>query len=219
MSQDARDGVNERDSESESVSDMGINIDHDARRREILDEALRLFTEQGYPAVTYQKIADRCGIARTSIYRYFSCKKEIFDFAIRQLTVRMGRRFLEVLADPGSSPSQKIHRIVTDALDAIADQRLLLRVVVDYLLNQHRAGDDMSAKLQRHTLVIRRMLQRLFAQGMQAQEFVSLPPRRAADVVYGLLEAAVFQVTVTDTDNPVHMHAAFDTVLDGLKAH
>lgn len=198
---------------------MGINIDHDERRREILDQALKLFTEQGYPAVTYQKIADRCGIARTSIYRYFSCKKEIFDFAIRQLTIRLGGQFRQVMADPGSSSSQKIHRIVTVALDAIASQRMLLRVVIDYLLSQHRAGDDMSAKLQRHTLVIRRMLQHLFAQAIEAGEFVSLPPRRAADVVYGLLEAAVFQVTITDRDNPVQMREAFDTILDGLKAH
>ena len=37
----------------------------------ILDRSLQLFAEQGYQSVTFQKIADRCGLSRTILYKYF----------------------------------------------------------------------------------------------------------------------------------------------------
>ncbi|MGN1064835.1 MAG: TetR/AcrR family transcriptional regulator, partial [Thermoguttaceae bacterium] len=44
----------------------------------ILERAFELFAEEGFSGVTYQKIADRCGISRTSIYKYFKDKDQIF---------------------------------------------------------------------------------------------------------------------------------------------
>ena len=61
---------------------MGIVIDHEARRRSIIAKSIRLFSEQGYDGVTYQKIADSCAFARTTLYKYFRNKREIFSTAI-----------------------------------------------------------------------------------------------------------------------------------------
>ncbi|MDR2706611.1 MAG: TetR/AcrR family transcriptional regulator, partial [Planctomycetaceae bacterium] len=50
---------------------MTILVDHQQRRNIILESAFSLFAEEGYSGVTYQKIANRCGISRTAIYKYF----------------------------------------------------------------------------------------------------------------------------------------------------
>ena len=55
---------------------MAIIVEHDKRKKEILETALDLFMEKGYEDVTFQKIADRCGITRTTLYIYFKNKKE-----------------------------------------------------------------------------------------------------------------------------------------------
>lgn len=64
---------------------MAIIIEHEKRRREILEKALDLFIDEGYEDVTFQKIADRCVITRTTLYIYFRNKKEIFNYSIKQL--------------------------------------------------------------------------------------------------------------------------------------
>ena len=45
---------------------MAIIVEHDKRKREILDKALDVFIEEGYEDATFQKIADKCGISRIS---------------------------------------------------------------------------------------------------------------------------------------------------------
>ena len=56
---------------------MAIVVEHEKRKKEILDKALDLFMENGYEDVTFQKIADKCGVTRTTLYIYFKNKKEI----------------------------------------------------------------------------------------------------------------------------------------------
>ncbi|MBQ2528708.1 MAG: TetR family transcriptional regulator, partial [Treponema sp.] len=41
---------------------MAVVVEHEKRKHEILGKALDLFIEEGYEDVTFQKIADRCGI-------------------------------------------------------------------------------------------------------------------------------------------------------------
>lgn len=65
---------------------MAIVVEHDKRRAEILENALDIFTEEGYEDATFQKIADRCGITRTTLYLYFRNKREMFVWSIKQLT-------------------------------------------------------------------------------------------------------------------------------------
>ena len=65
---------------------MAIVVEHEKRRFEILEKALDIFVEEGYEDATFQKIADRCGITRTTLYLYFKNKREIFVWSIKQLT-------------------------------------------------------------------------------------------------------------------------------------
>ncbi len=46
---------------------MAIIVEHDKRKHTILDKALDVFVDEGYEDATFQKIADRCGITRTTL--------------------------------------------------------------------------------------------------------------------------------------------------------
>ena len=46
---------------------MGIVIDHEKRKKVILKKALDVIIDEGYEDATFQKIADRCGITRTTL--------------------------------------------------------------------------------------------------------------------------------------------------------
>lgn len=52
------------------------------RRTEILTEATRLFAEEGYRQADLQVLADRLGVGKGTIYRYFPTKEELFLAAV-----------------------------------------------------------------------------------------------------------------------------------------
>ena len=59
------------------------------RRTEILEEATRVFSERGFAATDVQVVANRLGVGKGTVYRYFPSKEKLFlaavDFAMTQL--------------------------------------------------------------------------------------------------------------------------------------
>lgn len=54
-------------------------------KQRILDEALKLFSTNGYDATSIREIAEAVGIRKASLYSHFSSKQEILDTLIAQL--------------------------------------------------------------------------------------------------------------------------------------
>ncbi|MGF7049017.1 AcrR family transcriptional regulator [Paenibacillus sp. DS2015] len=57
-------------------------------KRKILDSAMRFFLDRGYLATSIQNIADDCGVAKGSVYNFFSSKE---DLLIEVLMLQQGR--------------------------------------------------------------------------------------------------------------------------------
>lgn len=57
-------------------------------RDRILREALRLFSEKGFEAVSVRQIAGAVGIKESSLYNHFAGKQDIFDSIIREYNAR-----------------------------------------------------------------------------------------------------------------------------------
>ncbi|MCC7107924.1 MAG: TetR/AcrR family transcriptional regulator [Deltaproteobacteria bacterium] len=55
------------------------NIAPDKRDR-VVREAARLFAERGYEAADMAALAERCGIAKGSLYNYFTSKDELYRY-------------------------------------------------------------------------------------------------------------------------------------------
>lgn len=182
---------------------MSIVVDHDTRRRAILEVALRLFAESGYSSVTYQHIADRCGIARTGIYRYFRTKREIFDAAIRQETDLLLDELTLVSGEEDRPAAQRLEAILLRVVESMFRLRGVLTVILEYLLRQKQDGDDISRKVRRHTVGMRLLLRQLVREGVHRGEFAPCRPGDAADMLFALLEAMVLEVTVS---NMIDLH-------------
>jgi AcrR family transcriptional regulator len=83
-------------------------------RRTLLDEAMRLFVEQGFAETTTRDIAKACGISEGAIYRHFSTKDEIG---------------WELFADNYASMADRL----TEIWRAQSDFRGALRAIIDDL--------------------------------------------------------------------------------------
>jgi AcrR family transcriptional regulator len=55
------------------------------REEEILDAAAELFAEEGYAHANTQALADRLGVGKGTLYRYFPTKRDLFLAAVDRL--------------------------------------------------------------------------------------------------------------------------------------
>ena len=113
---------------------MAIVVEHDKRKAEILQKALDVFVEEGYEDVTYQKIADRCGITRTTLYIYFKNKREIFLWSIKQLTASMEESLKEIINNTKLTAFDTLWNSISKILDTCQENCKLFNVLLTYLL-------------------------------------------------------------------------------------
>jgi AcrR family transcriptional regulator len=91
---------------------VGRPIDHELwaqRREEILETAAALFAEHGYAETDTQLLADRLGVGKGTLYRYFPSKRELFLAVADAVMRKMGERVDAAVAS------------VTDPLARIAE--------------------------------------------------------------------------------------------------
>ncbi|WP_459556897.1 TetR/AcrR family transcriptional regulator [Lacunimicrobium album] len=71
----------------------------DRRTDEILDTAIDLFAERGYNGADTQEIANRVGVGKGTLYRYFPSKESLFlaaaDRVMRRLQVHIDEKAFE----------------------------------------------------------------------------------------------------------------------------
>jgi AcrR family transcriptional regulator len=195
---------------------MGIIIDHEARRHKIIVKAIQLFAEQGYDGVTYQKIADSCGIARTTLYKYFHNKRQIFNYAIWEASTISNQVFAYIL-NPKDSVLIRLDRLMEAVLKMLFERHLMMTVILDYLLAVHRTGRNLKRHIERHTITFRRILLRLILEGVRKGELECKDPGSAVELLYTQLESTILRLTISQNADYDKSLAQIRKVLDLFK--
>jgi AcrR family transcriptional regulator len=82
-------------------------------KQDIIKTATKLFKEQGYHSISVQDIATEHGIAKGSIYKYFSSKEELFSEVFDQCQNKFFDEIELIHSLTGLSPRDKfLHQIV-----------------------------------------------------------------------------------------------------------
>jgi AcrR family transcriptional regulator len=103
--------------EAPSVGIRGHRVQNlqraEARRREILLAAARVFARLGYDGATLDDVADQFGATKAVIYYYFRSKEEMYT-EIRATAIRDAIERLEAILARGEPPEQTLRAVVTD---------------------------------------------------------------------------------------------------------
>jgi AcrR family transcriptional regulator len=197
---------------------VSIAIEHEKRKREILQKALDVFIDEGYEDTTFQKIAERCGITRTILYLYFKNKREIFSFSIKLFTERLEADIKVIGTDSSRSYADRLVAIISMVLDSGAENRRLLAVILDYLEHQRTSGGNPDERVRRRTIRMRHILAGVLIEGQRSGEFGRFSVKDAGDLLYSLIEAAIFRIAVLDRPDSGGLAAAAALIVNGLSA-
>jgi AcrR family transcriptional regulator len=67
------------------------------KRQAILDEAIHTFAELGFLCADVQVIADKAGVGKGTIYRYFRSKEDLFWATTLEVLLRMDRHIIAAM--------------------------------------------------------------------------------------------------------------------------
>jgi len=79
-------------------------------KQKIIGSAMQIFAEKGYAATSIQDIANDCGIAKGSLYKFFASKEDLLVDVYRHLIQEMFEQAERLKADTALSPKARFVR-------------------------------------------------------------------------------------------------------------
>jgi AcrR family transcriptional regulator len=187
------------------------------RREQILVAATKLFAGLGYSDADTQDLADRLGVGKGTLYRYFRTKRELF-LAAADRVMRELRAAVEAAMEGGDDPLEGIARAVRAYLDFFAERPEFVE-----LLMQERAQFKDRKKptyFEHRDLNVERwseMYRSLIAQG----RIRDIPVDRITDVFGNLLYGTISTNYFAGQQKPSEVQAQdiLDVVFHGILGH
>lgn len=186
------------------------------RRREILDAASELAREVGFSHLTMEKVAEKAGISKGTIYTYFKDKKEL----LRMLMREAAGDFLKEL-DEASSASGTIRErltLVAEVMDEFSREHkeLLLYLhqptEIGNEIHRSECSEGMKTFLKMHSVVAK-----ILKEGIAKGEIVKSDPDLMSFLFLGSLHnLLLFEVYLPMKKANADACTLVDLYLDGL---
>ncbi|MET8475146.1 helix-turn-helix domain-containing protein [Streptomyces sp. NPDC006422] len=177
------------------------------QRDALLDAARSLLSEGGTEALTFPALAERTGLARSSVYEYFKSRAAVVeelcavDFPVWAAEVEAGMA-------RATTPEGKVEAYVREQLALVGDRRH--RAVVAISASELDAGAREKIRAAHGGLVA--MIVEALEQMGHAQ------PRLAAMLLQGVVDAAVRRIELGAAEEPdVIVDAAVAMALRGVQ--
>jgi AcrR family transcriptional regulator len=97
------------------------------RHEEILEAARKSFAEKGFRETSVEEIARRAGLAKGTIYLYYSSKQALYAAALKDGLASLGRRMENEVA-AGSTIEEKIRAFISAKLTYFEEHRDFFRI-------------------------------------------------------------------------------------------
>lgn len=101
-------------------------------RQVVLDAALETFIELGYQGTSMAHVAEKAGVIKQTIYRYFDNKEALFREIITCSTVDVVRNELKAVTNQKLSTQAKLRKVAETILDRYKDPQFtkLIRTII-----------------------------------------------------------------------------------------
>ena len=196
---------------------MAIVVEHDKRRHDILERSLDVFATEGYEDPTFQKIADSCGVTRTTLYIYFDNKKDIFIGSLKQILIAMEMDLNAIIDDTSLSNHDALYKMAMCIIDYCEQNLKLFNVLHSYLLGLKKANENPQEKIHRRIIRLRHLLSTVIIRGIKSGEFKKdLNVHSVVELIYILVESSIFRIAVLEAKDLAEIRKAVAPVIDGL---
>jgi TetR/AcrR family acrAB operon transcriptional repressor len=142
-----------------------------ATRRQVMEAALRMFSQNGYAATTLDDIAREAGVTRGAIYWHFSNKADLYNTLVAEVFARVNPTMEQAMQD-GGSVLEGLRRLFVGTL-AYLEEDEVFRLVNEMILFKTAVTPEMEPGMQKKMHATRAMVDTIAGMvqsGIQAGE-------------------------------------------------
>jgi AcrR family transcriptional regulator len=165
--------------------------DREATERRLVEAAVEILRSEGFGQLGVNAVADRAGVGKVLIYRYFGglpgLLRAVADH-LDPLQAGAARRLLSV-ADPASSPGQIMEDVVMEWHRALKGDELTKQLLIWELTQQNEVTDAMAAAREEVGLELTRQ----YAQLLRSK---GLSGELDLNALFALVSAGIFYLTL-----------------------
>jgi AcrR family transcriptional regulator len=177
------------------------------QRAALLDAARSLLSEGGTEALTFPALAERTGLARSSVYEYFRSRAAVVE-ELCAVDFPVWAAEVAVAMDAAQDPKARVEAYVRRQLALVGDRRH--RAVVAISASELDAGAREKIRAA-HGALVAMIVEALGEMGHEQ-------PRLAAMLVQGVVDAAVRRIELGAAEEPsVITEAAVSMALRGVR--
>lgn len=176
------------------------------QRAALLDAARSLLSEGGTEALTFPALAERTGLARSSVYEYFRSRAAVVE-ELCEVDFPVWAAEVSASMSAADGPEAKVEAYVRRQLALVGDRRH--RAVVAISASELDAGAREKIRLARGLVAM--IVEALAEMGHEQ-------PRMAAMLLQGVVDAAVRRIELGAAEEPaVITEAAVGMALRGVR--
>jgi AcrR family transcriptional regulator len=161
------------------------------QRDEILDTALRLFSEVSYSNVSMQDIAKEAEFGMGTLYKFFNSKEDLYKALIVQMAQNWHHKVLQAV-EQERDPVRAIERCISIHGELFSENQPFVRLF--YNSAHIHVGPVSEPSLHDHRDEYLKKLASIFERGIKANIFRDGNPYHMALALYGIILTFLFQM-------------------------
>ncbi|RKX96067.1 MAG: hypothetical protein DRP84_02160 [Spirochaetes bacterium] len=168
---------------------MTIRLTTAERKRQIIDEAIKIIHKKGYSALSIRNLAKSVGISEPAIYRHFASKEDII-LGILDRILEFGNILKDNLKKVKGT-KEKIRRLIFLQIEFLERYPQMTSIIFsdDIFQPDKRINDKLQAIFDnRHSL-----LNMIINQAREEGEVIDIETEDLGNVIFGYLHLIVFK--------------------------
>ena len=161
---------------------MARKKDPEGAKAQILDAALKLFSEKGFEATTMQNIVDLSGMSKGAIYYHFRDKMEIYEGLYESLSLTPYSCYAEIEKDGSLSAAEKLEKFLLTLI--ISPEKFLY----DEAVREHKNPNLVEMTLRLAVLKGSRYVQAFIEEGIREGIYPKVDARMIAELFCLILD-------------------------------
>lgn len=193
------------------------------REEEILEAAVKIFSEKGYSAATTSEIAKEAGIAEGTIFRYFKTKKDILNKVMIKLTEILGEKLITTRLAKIFEDNK--HNNTKEVLKIILKDRLIIALtywdMLKVVITEMQFHEDLREAFIKNIVTKGiSVLNQYFKEGIEKGEFREVDSKVVIRSLVGMMGMYIIQKQllpeIIEINDDEQLDIMIDLFLNGL---
>lgn len=191
-------------------------VDHEAKKKQIMQAAIKIFNEKGFAGARITDIAIKAAISRTTIYQYFRSKEHLFEEIVDFVLDDIEKDMKSIIDNADLTFYDKVTEIVRNVIMKHNYTSVFLTLLSNWEL-ESSTTDAKYRLLEKYNNELQVRIEKLVEQAVIKGEISNVCYRSTKVVIHSLLTGLIRHLSVRDEQDVEEYIMTVVKLLNGLK--